>query len=225
MIRRLALASLLASCILGTSASTLCPPTNTNTAWSAQCFEGQGESRRVKAAQLGNLKADKTGMTTVLIAEPRELVAVDRSGKVLVSGIVHTGDFDYPTARYGIGRFTTVTRDASGKPRTQCGYFRVEDFRILVPASFDQCQPFKDEQALACHGCVAYCTETDCQDRRLVGGTGTLFGTDGKAVRSFELPPLEKVCAAPARARIEKLENGAAMLTCPHDPNNPFNKL
>jgi hypothetical protein len=136
-----------------------CPPTDRNTEWSANCFEGGGAARHVKRAYVGNIVADPTGHATILIAQPRELVAVDRRGAVVVPNIRHTGDYDYPDAPGGLARFQV----ASGK----CGYFDVRTFKIAIPAIYDHCLAFQENTATVCNDCKVRCTEPECQDSEL----------------------------------------------------------
>jgi hypothetical protein len=191
--------------------------------WSADCFETRKNVRQVKAGFIKNLRVNQHGMTTILIAAPRELVAVDRKGKLVIPGIRHTGDFDYPHAHHGIGRF--YSSSAPDKKQVHCGYFEAERFRVIVPASYDHCEPFKNGRALACTDCESYCSEPDCQDSVLVGGQGSMIGSDGNTQKIFTLPTLETVCARPDLVRISKLSTGAAMLRCLSGPDNPFNEM
>ena len=55
--------------------------------WSSECFETRGGQRQVKKAYRRNLRVDRSGFATLTIKSPRELVAVDRRGVVVVSGI------------------------------------------------------------------------------------------------------------------------------------------
>lgn len=214
-------AALLMICDPFVLAAETCPPRQ-DAEWSAQCFERAGESRRVKAEFIKNLRTDRSGLATILIAEPRELVAVNHEGKVILPGIRHTGDFDYPNAESGIGRFYTA--DSSKGAPQRCGYFQAKRFRIIAPAQFDHCQPFKDGQALACTGCESYCTETDCQNSILVGGQGVKLGSDGAILTTFALPTLDNVCKSPVLVRTKALENGAVLLTCLGGTRNPFDQ-
>jgi hypothetical protein len=214
---------LLASYAPFASATELCPPTNLNVEWSAKCFERKDDSRQVRRDFIKNLRVNRFGVTTILIVEPRELVAVDRSGRVVIPGIRHTGDFDYPNAHLGIGRFYSSKKNRDEK-RTHCGYFKAGRFQIIVPARFDHCEAFKDSYALACTNCVSYCTEPDCQNSVLVGGQGTMVGSDGKTRKTFALPTLDTVCTRRDRVRISELGTGAAMLSCLNGPDDPFNE-
>lgn len=225
MIARAFVAGLIAVYALIASAADPCPPTKTDAEWSAQCFEEKGKIRRVKPAFINKLSVNQYGMTTILIGEPRELVAVDRRGRIVIPNIRHTGDFDYPNAHLGIGRFSVVKMDASGNPAEQCGYFQAEQFRVIVPARFDHCQPYREQQAIACTRCVSYCTEPDCQNRTLVGGQGVVFGSDGSIRRKFSLPTLDTVCDNPDLARTDELSNGAMLLRCLEAAGNPFKEL
>ena len=206
-----------------TFSSEVCPPTNLNVDWSAECFEKKGDFRQVRRDFIKNLRVNQFGMTTILIAEPRELVAVDRRGKVVIPGIRHTGDFDYPNAHLGVGRFYSSSKNRDEK-RTQCGYFKAGRFQMLVPARFDHCEAFKDNSALACTNCASYCTEPDCQNSVLVGGQGTIVGRDGRIRKTFALPTLDTVCTSRDRVRVSELSTGAAMLRCVNEPDDPFNE-
>ena len=200
---------------------TACPPTNLNKDWSAACFAKTGDGRRVKPNYINNLRLNQYGRTTIMIADPRELVAVDRDGKVVIPGIRHTGDHDYPNAHLGIGRFYSSSKISGGK-QASCGYFETRRLRVIVPARFDHCQPFKEKHAFACTDCVSYCSEPDCQDSVLVGGVGTMLRSDGRTRKTFTLPTLDTVCARPDLLRIIKLSSGAAMLQCLTGPGDPF---
>ena len=143
--------------------------------WATRCFTGHGDARRVKPRYLDRLAWNTHGMATILVAQPRELLAVDRQGRVAVPDIRHTGDFDYPDAEGGIGRF----RAADGR----CGYFAAERFTIVIAATYDACKAFHDGEAEACTGCTSRCTDAHCHDTELVGGTGVTLAPDGTILR------------------------------------------
>jgi hypothetical protein len=181
--------------------------------WSAACFEAKGATRQVKPAYRAKLPLQKSGMAVLTISEPRELVAVDRKGVVVIPGIFHTGDFDYPSAEQGVGRF-----EAGGK----CGYFSTATFHALVPAAYDQCQAFHEGEALACKDCVRYCTEDECQDSVLVGGRGFAFDARGKLLREFALPTVDAACGSAAVARVSKMPGAVPRLKCEPGAGSPF---
>lgn len=181
--------------------------------WAASCFEKSGAARQVKPQYRARLAVQESGMAIITIAEPREVVAVDRSGVVVIPGIFHTGDFDYPTAEQNVGRFA-----AAGK----CGFFSTATFRSLVPAAYDQCQAFHDGEAIACVDCVRYCTEDECQDSRLIGGRGFAFDASGKLLRQFALPTLETACGKSGGAQVRKAPGAAPRLECKPGSDSPF---
>jgi len=181
--------------------------------WAAGCFENSGAMRQVKPQYRNRLAAKKSGITVITIAEPREVVAVDRQGVVVIPGIFHTGDFDYPTAAQGVGRFRLV-----GK----CGYFNTTTFRTLVPAEYAQCQPFHAGEALACKDCERYCTEVDCQNSTVVGGQGFVFNAKGKLRRKVALPKLEDACGRAGVAQVTREGRATPYLRCKEDPDSPF---
>jgi hypothetical protein len=193
-----------------------CPARDEEGLWSADCFTLQAGVRQLKPQYLRKLSFKKSGKAVIVLeAFPHEVVALDRRGRVVVPGIRHTGDFDYPSAPRGVARF-----DANGK----CGYFQSSTFQVLVPAEYDQCLSFHDgETASACKDCESYCTEIDCQDSRLVGGRGFDFDAHGVLLRSYALSELASACPH----GIEKLlrEGRRRYLKCKDDPNSPFKLL
>lgn len=191
--------------------------------WSAQCFEDHDGERRVKPQYLKRLDFNRYGMATIAISSPRELLAVDRRGVVVVPNIRHAGDFDYPSAEQGVGRFAVQRRNADGKPVLKCGYFKAEQFSIVVPPLYDQCQPVQAGEGDACTDCVRYCTDADCHDSVFVGGKGVVLSADGKILRTYQPPSLDKVCGAPELASVRAVNGGATqVLTCKPGANSPF---
>lgn len=214
MIMKTVFAFLLAMSMSSAWAADACPSTGRSTEWVAQCFERKGDTRHVKRAFIDRLQFNKEGVTTIMITEPRELVAINRQGEVIVSGIRYTGDFDYPSAENGIGRFYAITRDAADQPKEKCGYFKGQSFGIVVPAQFDSCDPFQDGEAMVCKDCVSYCTSPDCQDTVMIGGVATVLGMDGKARRTLALPDLEHLCTPPASLVSGKYNRGKTWVHC-----------
>eukprot|EP01034_Spumella_vulgaris_P037147 gene37147-45827_t len=121
--------------------------------WADQCFEAAGAGERLKRAYLKKVKFDKSGHA-VLTREPMEMAAIDRQGVIKVPAIYFVGDFDFKDAEAGIGRF--------GAPR--CGYFNVKTYQIVIPPTYDQCQAFRNGEAVVCNDCIRYCTEPECQN-------------------------------------------------------------
>ncbi len=193
-----------------TAANEVCPNVDE---WAASCFETAAGKRQLKPEYRSRLALEKSGVALIVIAEPRELVAVNRSGAVIVPGIFHTGDFDYPTAEQGVGRF-----QATGK----CGFFNSDTFNVLVAPEFDQCRAFRDGEAIACKDCKRYCTEAECQDYKLVGGRGFAFDAKGKLLRQFALPNLEAACGRAGVAEVREGNGRLPRLKCKEDPKSPF---
>lgn len=202
-------------------AAELCPSTKANSDWSSRCFEGKDPVRRVKAQYLNNIKTDKHGVATILIESPRELVAVNRRGVVVVPGIYHIGDFDYPDAEKGLGRFSTTVRNQRGEPVSKCGYFRAPQFKIVVPAIYDNCRAVHDGEALVCTDCERYCTEYECQNSVFIGGKNVVFDDGGQVIREPAPLSLADVCGGPQFVRVEK-RPGTPYLRCLPRPDSPF---
>jgi len=207
---------------LNALASDQCPPTNTHAEWSVDCFEGNDNLRHVKGQYLDKIRVNSYGATTILIGSPRELLAVDRHGKVILTNIRHTGDFDYPSAYRGIGRFSTSVTDAQGKRIEKCGYFKSPQFRLLVPAEFDQCEAFEKEGAYACKDCVSYCSDADCHIREFIGGRGFLLGSNGAIKREFAAKTLQTYCRRPDLVRLTTAASGVVTIHCDGPSDNPF---
>ncbi|KRC03749.1 MULTISPECIES: hypothetical protein [unclassified Duganella] len=182
-----------------------CPLLKKGTRWSQSCFETKGEVRQVKAEYRNRIVPNKFGFETIGLSESLELVAVNREGVVVVPGIVHAGDFDYPTAEHGVGRFRSGNK---------CGYFQSDTFKILGPPIYDACCPFHQGQAFVCSDCVSYCVGPDCMNEQLVGGKGYKLNAKGKVIREFVPRTLENACGDIGVAEIGKMENGNPMLVC-----------
>ena len=177
-------------------AADACPEEGANAEWAASCFLADKDGRRLKPQYVSRLRFDSSGHTTLAVSNPREWVAVNRQGKVVVPGIRHTGDFDFRNAEGGIGRFDTSPAGRGSKARPQCGYFDSRSFRIVIPAEYTQCRPFANGAAIACKACVSVCVEPECQDSILVDGDGVALGPDGTVRKRFRLPDRKTVCAA-----------------------------
>ena len=203
----------------------LCPSTEKHLEWSSACFEGTGLTRRVKPANKSKIVADRAGFATIVIDAPRELVAVDRSGAVRVPGIFHTGDFDFPYASEAIGRFQVITKDAKGEPNTKCGYFDSRNFKIVIPAIYDQCMAFANGTGAACKDCTKVCTESECQSSKLIGGQGFFINRQNNIVKRFFPPSLEQACIGNRPGKLVPVTPATFYLQCSPEANSPFDKL
>jgi len=182
-----------------------CPILKSGARWSQSCFETRGELRQVKAEYRNRTVPNRLGFQTIALLESLELVAVNREGVVVVPGIVHTGDFDYPTAERGVGRF---------KSGDKCGYFQSDTFKILAPPIYDACRPFHQGQAFVCSDCLSYCIGPECMNEQLVGGKGYKLNAKGKVIGEFVPRTLENACGDIGVAEVGKLESGVPMLIC-----------
>lgn len=201
----------------------LCPATQTGEEWSSECFLVNGSERTVKPQYLKHISANRHGMAVITIAAPREMVAVNRAGAVVIPGIRHTGDFDYPNAQHGIGRFSVDSVNDKGQPVSKCGYFKAGQFSVVVPARYDQCRAVADDKIDVCSDCVSYCTDAECHNTIFVGGTGVIMTPAGKVLRSYTPPTLDKVCGGDQPPKISALNGGATkVLQCKPAGNSPF---
>lgn len=198
----------------------LCPYTDIDSHWSSQCFNVKGKNREVKRKYRKNIITGSQGVVTVLISDQLELVAINRSGRVMIPSINFSGDFDYPDSKTELYRFSTRgIKDENRK--SKCGYFD-KYFNIKIKAIYDHCQPFRDGYALVCNNCEKYCTETECQNSILVGGMSYTFDKNGKPVESFKSIELEKYCTNSSAYEV-MIRGGNKFLKCRNDEkNNPF---
>lgn len=193
----------------------VCPAPQIRGEWSSKCFATDKSGQRtVRSEYAKNLKLNRQGIALITISQPRELLAVDRKGKVVIPGIRHSGDFDFPHASGGLGRFDTPSSNLSAGGAPKCGYFDSRTFKITVPAKFDQCEPFNHEAAEVCLNCTKYCTERDCQNSVNLGGKGLTIDRYGKVLRERNMPTLESACHGQGLARVEKMVGPFAVLQC-----------
>jgi len=189
-----------------------CPATDGGDGWDENCFTVKDGVRALKPQHLRKLKFKKSGKAVIVMDNPRQVVAVDRRGRVVVPGIYHAGDFDYPTAPRGVARF-----ESNGK----CGFFQSRTFKILVPAEYDHCHSFHDgETATACKDCENFCTEVECQDSVMVGGRGFDFDAKGQLQRSYDVGGLDRACPHGVEQLVRK--ERYRYLKCKDGPSDPF---
>jgi hypothetical protein len=168
------------------SASTACPVTSKDRAWSATCLAGAGSSRAVKPAYRKSLRFNAAGFAAITIDTPRGIVIVDRRGKVVIPEVDYGGEFGFPHGRSGRIGFRSV----AGK----CGYIDARTYRLAIAARFDHCRTFEDPVTLVCTDCMEYCTEEECQNTTFINGQGFRINRFGKVLGTFPLPALEQAC-------------------------------
>ncbi|QBE64946.1 hypothetical protein [Pseudoduganella lutea] len=193
-----------------------CPRAGHDSEWSARCFEGEGKDRRIKPEYLDRVTWNRHGMATILVETPRELLAVNRQGQVVVPNIRHSGDFDFPNGNNDRGRFEID----DGTGAMKCGYFVAERFDVIARPEYDHCQGYRNDEALACKGCIRYCTDQDCHDSMLIGGQGIVLGLAGNIKRRFDLPTLDQACAM-GKASLYSL-GSITVLQCTPAADSPF---
>ncbi|HEY0588541.1 MAG TPA: WG repeat-containing protein [Pseudoduganella sp.] len=182
-----------------------CPVDKVGSPWSRACFESVGDVLQVKPEYRHRVMPNASGFETILVAEPLELFAVNREGVVVVPGIAHTGDFDYPRAERGVGRFYS-----GGK----CGYFQSKSFKIVVPAIYDACSAFREGKAVVCSECVRYCIGEECKNEQFVGGKGYELALNGKVIEEFVPSTLEDACGPVGVAKATTTYGKVPMLVC-----------
>lgn len=200
---------LLASCC---QAAGVCPDVEQGQ-WASACFTHTAQGRQIKPVYRRNIRFDASGHAVMRIAETFEMVAVDRRGVVVVPGIYYLTDFDYPAPRDHLARFVD-----QGK----CGYFDVRNFKITIPAIYDQCMSFRSGVGSTCKDCELYCTDPECHHSVFVDGNGFELDAANQVVRQFVLPPLARACPGRQSGTLEPQGGDRAWLKCPDNLNSPF---
>lgn len=197
----------------GAAMDVRCPASKSDERWAAECLKFDGKDRRIKPEYRKGIAFNKFGKAVIVLDNPFEVAAVDRTGKIVIPGIANGGDRDYPNAEKGVGRFYV------GK---KCGYFKAGEFKILVPAEYDACHPFLNGEAAACKECALYCTEAECHSSTFVGGQGFVFAANGRLLRRYAPPELENACGKTGVDSVGKVHGTLPLLKCKDDPNSPF---
>jgi len=160
-----------------------CPKTE----WTEACFDHTEAGRRIKAQYLNRVKFQRNGFA-VLHLVPYETVAVNRKGEVVVPGIA-SGNYDFRDAEGGIAIFSFRAKNSTSKfDAYNCGYFRISDFKIVVPAVYNRCDHFYKQTALACKDCRDDCIE--CNVTAYYGGEGFVINAKHEILKRFPLPKL-----------------------------------
>lgn len=185
------------------SASTACPVTSKDREWSAACFSGGKSSRVVKPVHRQKLRLNRAGFAAITIDEPREVVIVDRHGKVVIPDVYFGGDFGFPHGRSGRMSFQAPVRQSDGTVKGKCGYIDAATYRLVISARYDHCRTFEDPVTITCTGCIQYCTEMECQNSTFINGQGYQINRFGKVLKEFPLPVLAQYCGAGESASVE----------------------
>ena len=155
--------------------------------WNESCFEQTPTVRRVKPQYLSRIKFQRNGFA-VLYLEPYGTLAVNRKGEVVISGIV-SGNYDYRDAESGIAMFSIPAKNSTSEfTRYNCGFFRLSDFKIVVPAVYNECESFHRQQAYVCTNCRLDCVE--CNVVAYYGGEGFVIDAKNEILKRVSLPKL-----------------------------------
>lgn len=160
-----------------------CPKTE----WTEACFQQNAEERRIKPQYLGRVKFQHNGFA-VLYLESGETLAVNKKGVVVVPGI-NSGNYDYKDAEGGIAVFSFRAKNSTNDfNEFNCGYFRLSDFKIVVPPVYNRCDHFYKQKALVCKNCRPDCVE--CNRTAYYGGEGFEINAKHEILKRFPLPKL-----------------------------------
>lgn len=167
-----------------------CPPTNVSRLWSAECFDTKNGVRTVKKEYRKNVLLQGRRSTSVVVTEPLELVSIGSTGSVRPSKYGDDSEFHFEPTDGQTGRFGYLTKNSDGKMISKCGYYRRDQFRVLVPPIYDQCDSFNDDRALVCVDCFSHCPSGDCHVSNFVGGKGYIINARNEIIESVDMPDL-----------------------------------
>jgi hypothetical protein len=191
-----------------------CPPTRSDKTWSSACFvTDEAGERRVRPEYVKRFTASRQGVALIMVSDTPELLAVDKAGKVVIPGIRHTGDFDFPSPREGLGRFDAIVKGGGSK----CGYFNARTMKVTIPAQYDQCDHFEGGVADVCNECSRHCTESECQNSIFLGGKGIKINRKGVALKRSILPTFDEACSELFIAKINRGSQWYDNLGCDRD--------
>lgn len=187
--------------------------------WHSECFEMSRAKRQVKKKHLYKLRVNKYGFATIEIGDPTEYVVVNKKGIVVIPGI-RWGKLDYPSSPSGVSRF--YTRDGIDTTDStiifKCGYFKISNFSIIVPAIYEHCTAFSEGQGITCNNCTRYCASYHCDISGLYGSdSSSAFNESGKLIEKKPLPRIGDACEEGRQPTIEEID-GVPILTCPKPP-------
>ena len=155
--------------------------------WTKACFDHTAAGRRIKGRYLNRIKFQKNGFAVIHL-DPYETVAVNKKGDVVVPGIV-SGNYDYRDAKDCIAMFSIPAKNATSSfNRYNCGFFRLSDFKIIVPPVYNRCEGFHNQTAYVCKNCRPDCIE--CNVVAYYGGEGFVINKNNDILRRVSLPKL-----------------------------------
>ena len=158
--------------------------------WTEDCFYNKTSVRTIKPRYLKRVKFQRNGFA-VLLLEPRETVAVNRKGAVVVPGIVN-GNYHFRQVEGGISMFAIPAKQSTGELNSyNCGYFQRSNFKIVIPPIYNGCAEFQLQKAAVCKNCRYDCV--DCNEVSYYGdGEVFIINTKNQILRRMALPRLPR---------------------------------
>lgn len=205
-----------------TQAEELCPDSRSRDYqdWHSDCFDKSKTQWQVKKKHLRKLHFSKNDFVTIKISDILRYVAVNRKGLVVIPEIHWWGVRDYPNSPSGISRFYApeITSKSDSTFIFKCGYFKVSNFSIIVPAIYEHCTAFSEGQGITCNNCTRYCASYHCDISGLYGSdSSSAFNESGKLIEKKPLPRIGDACEEGRQPTIEEID-GVPILTCPKPP-------
>lgn len=157
--------------------------------WEEACFLTSANGRQLIPRYLKRVRFQKNGfaaLTVTLEDGGHEILAINRKGTVVLSGI-YNGDPDYREAEGGLAPF--YVRDSKSQS-SQCGYFQVSNFAIVIPPVYNICGHFHKQRAYVCVNCNLDCG--DCHSYEYYGDQAFIINRKNEILKQFALPKIPR---------------------------------
>lgn len=164
-------------------------PTCSPPLWDEACFKTSASSRQLKPRYLTRVRFQKNGFAALSVALENgghDILAINRKGTVVLSGI-YDGDPDFREAEGGLAPF--YLREGKSNS-SQCGYFQVSNFKIVIPPVYDICGHFYKRQAYVCVNCNLDCG--DCHNYEYYGDRAFIINRKNEILKEFSLPKIPR---------------------------------
>lgn len=155
--------------------------------WDAACFQTSVSGRQLKPKYLPRVRFQKNGFAALAVTPEgggHEILAINRQGTVVLSGIFE-GEPDFREAEGGLAPF--YVRKGEGR-FSQCGYFQVSNFAVVIPPVYNICGHFYKQRAHVCVNCNFDCG--DCHTYAYYGDRAFIINRKNEILKEIALPKI-----------------------------------
>lgn len=157
--------------------------------WDQACFQTSVSGRQLRPRYLTRVRFQKNGFAALSVTLKdggQEILAINRKGAVVLSGI-YNGDPDFREAEGGLAPF--YVRDSKSNS-SQCGYFQVSNFAIVIPPVYNICGHFYKQRAYVCVNCNLDCG--DCHSYEYYGDQAFIINRKNEILKQIALPKIPR---------------------------------